>query len=72
MPPATDEDIIMHDEGLEKHLTQVITKLKKNKIALLSDIDKLSEEFLQINMHASEKLAHQIGIKDIDSTLRNP
>ena len=23
-------------------------------------------------MHASEKLAHQIGVKDIDSTIRNP
>ena len=72
LPPASEEDITMHDDALEKHLTQTITKLKKNKIALLSDIDKLSEEFLQINMHTSEKLAHQIGIKDIDSTFKNP
>ena len=72
LPPASDEDITMHDEALDKHLTQTITKLKKNKIALLSDIDKLSEELLQLNMHTSEKLAHQIGVKDIDSTLRNP
>ena len=48
----------MQDETLERLLTQTLTKLKKNKIALLSDIDKLSEEFLSMNMHASEKLLH--------------
>ena len=46
LPPASDEDIIMQDEALEKHLTQTLAKLKKNKIALLTDIDKLSEDLL--------------------------
>ena len=62
----------MQDETLERLLTQTLTKLKKNKIALLSDIDKLSEEFLSMNMHVSEKLLHQVGFNDIESTLKNP
>ena len=71
LPPAQDDDIIMQDEGLEKNLTQVITKLKKNRIALLADIDKLSEQFIQMSTHASEKLAYQIGYEDIDKASKN-
>ena len=34
----TTPDVIMHDERLEKDITSTIVKIKKLKLALLSDI----------------------------------
>ena len=36
------QDITMHDERLEKDITQTLVKIKKLKLALLSDIVRMS------------------------------
>ena len=35
------QDVIMHDERLEKDITSTLVKLKKVKLSLLSDIVKI-------------------------------